>query len=63
MQEQPELHGGWQQKQLFSKTKWDLKIPRTLEPILPAVCEKNRLRFIRLSDSGNRTYQDWLGKQ
>ena len=33
--------GGRRQKQLNSETPCDLKTPHTLEPILPAVCEKN----------------------
>ena len=30
----------------------DLKTPHTLEPVLPAVCEKNIFRLIRSSASG-----------
>ena len=45
-------NGGRQQKQLNSETPRDLKTPRTLELILPAVCEKNVFRFFRSSASG-----------
>ena len=41
-----------QQKQLNSETPCDLKKPCTLEPILPAMCEKNVFRFFRSSASG-----------
>ena len=44
-------NGGRQQKQMNSETPCDLKAPHTLEPILPAVCEKNILCFVRSSAS------------
>ena len=57
------MEGGWsgngrrQQKQLNSETSRDLKTPRTLEPILPAVCEKNVFPFFHPSVSGKPYFQ------
>ena len=45
-------NGGWQQTKLYlAQTMWP-KQPRTPEPRLPAMCEKNVFRFIRSSASG-----------
>ena len=55
------MQGGWAgkvrqcrkaTKKLNSETPRDLKIPRTLELILPTVCEKNVFNFFRSSASG-----------
>ena len=43
---------GRRKKQLKSETPYDLKTPRSLEPMLPAVCEKNVFRFFPSSASG-----------
>lgn len=50
MQQRQAMADGYKQTEL--STPCDLKTPRTLEPILPAVCEKNVLRFFRSSVSG-----------
>ena len=47
-------NGGRQQKQLNSETPCDLKIPRTLEPLLPVVWQKKVFCFFRSSASGKQ---------
>ena len=54
-------NGGRQQKQLNPETPCDLKTPHTLEPILPAVCEKYVFRFIRSSASGKPHFSHTTG--